>query len=298
MSRASSSPGRKEEFPLASDLQECRVCGRASLLFFGRLSVTSCLLFLFFLCCFACLPSNPFSLDSAQPLQRNQELIGLPDYRPLVCYSSPIFPQIVLLKCPKVAGVSPFRFASVLAPCPASPTKEIWIHTFSLLWCRCHFPAWARSILGWDRCRERNCCWKWVCEAGTEKGAAGYQMASSGRPYLGLGAAEQQKAETGTLAGIQSCRKACQHAAPPEETKGDHVTQCSLLSSVERAIVGHREERRGSGAGYLKGIGYATPAVCVGPTDKTNHSNTRRSTRSRAHTHTCGSVVLVPVSGS
>lgn len=58
-SRASSSPGRKEEFPLASDCLTCKnvafVAGPHSslslffLFFFGRLSVTSCLLFLLFL---------------------------------------------------------------------------------------------------------------------------------------------------------------------------------------------------------------------------------------------------------
>lgn len=87
VSRASSSPGRKEEFPLASDLQECRICGRALLHFFGRLAVTSCLLFL---CRFTSLPSNPVSLDSArlQPLQRNSAdwFVGYGPYCPVVFF--------------------------------------------------------------------------------------------------------------------------------------------------------------------------------------------------------------------
>lgn len=112
VSRASSSPGRKEEFPLASDCLTCKnvafvaelhsffwqaVCDQLSP--FPPLSL--------FLCRFTCLPSNPFSLDSAQlqPLQRNSEADWLAGYRPVVCYSSPTYPWIFLRKCPKVAGV-------------------------------------------------------------------------------------------------------------------------------------------------------------------------------------------------
>ncbi len=48
-------------------------------------------------------------------------------------------------------------------------------------------------------------------------------MVWSGGPDPVLGGAARQKVETGMPAGIQSCRKACQHVAPPEETRGESV---------------------------------------------------------------------------
>lgn len=90
VSRASSSPGRKEEFPLASDCLTCKnvafVAGLCSI-FFGRLAVTSCLRLL---CRFTFLPSNPVSLDSArlQPLQRNSAdwFLGYGPHCPVVFF--------------------------------------------------------------------------------------------------------------------------------------------------------------------------------------------------------------------
>lgn len=230
MSRASSSPGRKEEFPLASDCLTCKnvafvaglhsffwqaVCDQLSP--FPPLSL--------FLCHFTCLPSNPFSLDSAQlqPLQRNSEPDWLAGYCPVVCYSSPTSPWIFLCKCPEVAGVN-LSGSGCPLPHPSTPTKEIWPHIVPLPGNRYRFPAWVRRNLGWDRYRERSCCWKQVCEARREKGAVGCQMVLSGSPDLVPGGAEQQKAETGMLAGIQSCRKACQYGVPPGETREDHMT--------------------------------------------------------------------------
>lgn len=89
--------GRVSASVWLSDLQECRICGRALLHFFGRLAVTSCLLFL---CRFTSLPSNPVSLDSArlQPLQRNSAdwFVGYGPYCPVVffffLFKSVIFP--------------------------------------------------------------------------------------------------------------------------------------------------------------------------------------------------------------
>lgn len=79
--------GRVSASVWLSDLQECRICGRALLHFFGRLAVTSCLLFL---CRFTSLPSNPVSLDSArlQPLQRNSAdwFVGYGPYCPVVFF--------------------------------------------------------------------------------------------------------------------------------------------------------------------------------------------------------------------
>lgn len=79
--------GRVSASVWLSDLQECRICGRALLHFFGRLAVTSCLLFL---CRFTSLPSNPVSLDSArlQPLQRNSAdwFVGYGPYCPVVVF--------------------------------------------------------------------------------------------------------------------------------------------------------------------------------------------------------------------
>lgn len=87
-------------------------------------------------------------------------------------------------------------------------------------------------------------------------------MALSGGPDRVPGGAARQKAETGTPAGIQSCRKAGQRAAPPEETRGDHTTVsvarwvlCSRLTLYFKH--GEREERPQNGAGTI----YATLAV-------------------------------------
>lgn len=79
-SRASSSPGRKEEFPLASDCLTCKnaafVAGLRS--FFGRLSVTSCLLFHFLYSSVASRVSPPTQfLWILLGCRRTEELIGL-----------------------------------------------------------------------------------------------------------------------------------------------------------------------------------------------------------------------------
>lgn len=110
-------------------------------------------------------------------------------------------------------------------PCLSSPTREFWPRIVPPPWNHYRFPAWVRSTLGWGHCMERSCCWwRWVCGAGTSRGAGGCQMAWSRDPDHVLGASGQQKVETGTPAGTQSCRKACQHAAPPEHTRGAHMT--------------------------------------------------------------------------
>lgn len=110
-------------------------------------------------------------------------------------------------------------------PARPSPTKEFWPRIFLPPWSCYHFPAWGTSTQGWS------CCWwRWVCGGGTGREARGCQMAWLGGPDHVLGGAAQQKAEMGTLAEIQSCRKACQHGAPPEETRGDHMT---VSASVE-----------------------------------------------------------------
>lgn len=73
-SRASSSPGRKEEFPLASDCLTCKnaafVAGLRSFFWQAVCDQLSPFPFSLFLCRFTCLPSNPVSLDSAR-LQAN-----------------------------------------------------------------------------------------------------------------------------------------------------------------------------------------------------------------------------------
>lgn len=183
--------------------------------------MTSCLLFLFFLCRFTCLPSNPVCLDSArlQPLQRNS---GADWFVGPVVFFIPVqyFPINFSVKVPRWAWES-----VSLDPCLSSPTKESWPRIFPPPWSRYRFPAWGRSTQGWGRCMAKSCCWwRWVCGAGTAREAGGCQMAWSGGPDHVLGGAVWQKAETGTPAGIQSCRRACQHAAPPEETRGDHMT--------------------------------------------------------------------------
>lgn len=215
--------------------------------FFGRLSATSCLLFLFLCSSVASRVSLPtqfvWIFARLQPLQKSSEadwFVGCGPYHPVVFYSSPIFSHKFQRKGPRVGGggreslVNRARESIVLVslrqvcpprPCLSSPTKEFWPRIFPPLWRRYRFPALGRSTPGWGRCMERSCCWwRWVCGAGTERGVGGCRMAWSGGPDPVLGGAAQQKVEKGTPAGIQSCRKACQHAAQPEETRGNHMT--------------------------------------------------------------------------
>lgn len=73
VNRASSSPGRKEEFPLASDCLTCKnvafVAGLCSFFWQAvcdQLSPFPLFSHSLFLCRFTCLPSNPVCLDSAR----------------------------------------------------------------------------------------------------------------------------------------------------------------------------------------------------------------------------------------
>lgn len=174
MSRASSSPGRKEEFPLASDcLTRKNVAFVAGLHSFFWQAVCDQLSpfppLSLFLCHFTCLPSNPLSLDSAQlqPLQRNSEADWLAGYCPVIPVQRLL--RYFYVNVPKwQESISLVQAAPSPTPCPTTPTKEIWPHIVPLPWSRYRFPVWVRSTLGWDHCRERSCCWKQVCEAGRE----------------------------------------------------------------------------------------------------------------------------------
>ena len=232
VSRASSSPGRKEEFPLASDCLTCKnvafVAGLRSFFWQAvcdQLSPFPPFSLPLFLCRLTCLPSNPVSLDSArlQPLQTNSDWLVRRLW--FILSSCPLIPVQVFpikfsIKLPRWGesskenlGVHVCGWVRPPHPCVLAPTKVFWPRIFPPPWSRYRFPAWGRSTPEWDRCRERSCCWwRWVCGTGSGGGAGG-------GPDPGPRGAGRQKAGKGTPGGIRSCRKACRHDAPPEETR-------------------------------------------------------------------------------